>query len=57
MLSTTALGTLLHVASGGRVFRIQAEKSERPVPDKKIVTWDGENDPENPKNWPMWFKC
>ncbi|KAL2312290.1 Transporter mfs1 [Schizosaccharomyces pombe] len=21
-----------------------------------IVTWDGEDDPENPKNWPLWAK-
>ncbi|KAL2864585.1 putative MFS transporter [Aspergillus lucknowensis] len=26
--------------------------SERPSPDPDLVTWDGPNDPANPKNWP-----
>lgn len=24
---------------------------------KIIVTWDGDDDPENPRNWPVWQKC
>jgi len=42
-------------------------KYEAPVPaDEKVgpgeslapreVTWDGDNDPENPRNWPQWKK-
>ncbi|CEL01853.1 Putative MFS multidrug transporter [Aspergillus calidoustus] len=33
------------------------EKSQtagsRPTPDPKLVTWNGPDDPDNPKNWPM----
>ncbi|EGV66782.1 hypothetical protein CANTEDRAFT_112221 [Yamadazyma tenuis ATCC 10573] len=26
------------------------------VGDRILVTWDGEDDPDNPKNWPLWQK-
>lgn len=25
--------------------------------DRIIVTWDGDDDPENPRNWPLWLKA
>jgi hypothetical protein len=33
------------------------EKIEEKRPDSPIeVTWDGDTDPENPRNWPNWKK-
>ena len=33
------------------------EKLESIVPESPLeVTWDGDADPENPRNWPKWKK-
>jgi len=32
------------------------EKIRQEVSPVLEVTWDGENDPENPRNWPNWKK-
>lgn len=35
----------------------QSEKADNIGPDGKIfVTWDGDDDPENPYNWPTWYR-
>jgi hypothetical protein len=36
--------------SGQETLSIQEEASE----DANIVSWDGDSDPENPRNWPSW---
>lgn len=31
----------------------ETTRSETSTPDPLLVTWDGEDDPSNPKNWPL----
>lgn len=31
----------------------ESEKKPEAVEDPNLVTWDGDDDPENPKNWPI----
>ena len=38
-------------ASDTQGFNEKVESSE-----PREVTWDGDNDPENPRNWPKWKK-
>ena len=37
--------------------QLVSEDTVAPVDDKIIVTWDGDDDPENPYNWPLFYKC
>jgi len=66
LTSSTAstLNEPLHLEADKLAF---ATKYETPIPaDEKVgpaenlapkeVTWDGDNDPENPRNWPKWKK-
>ncbi|KAL1301458.1 hypothetical protein AAFC00_005708 [Neodothiora populina] len=32
---------------------LKRKLSEKPVKDPNLVTWDGPDDPNNPKNWPL----
>ncbi|CEJ87287.1 Putative Major facilitator superfamily transporter [[Torrubiella] hemipterigena] len=34
-------------------LELQTDKEEEAQPDPLLVTWDGDNDPENPYNWRM----
>ncbi|KAL4782730.1 major facilitator superfamily domain-containing protein [Aspergillus varians] len=45
----------LEANSRGPTAEIEKSKTARSdqPPDPKLVTWDGPDDPENPKNWPM----
>ncbi|WFD01212.1 hypothetical protein MYAM1_003974 [Malassezia yamatoensis] len=63
----TAFGTILHLASGGKLFKTEAQWRDEfslkqdieHVNDTEelIVTWYGDDDPECPYNWPTWYKC
>lgn len=44
-------GEILQKASGDTINDSQ-ESKEKPGTDQSALAWDGDDDPENPKNWP-----
>ena len=42
----------LQIIRGGTVKRNQSTRSKKGEKDINLVTWDGPEDPDNPKNWP-----
>lgn len=66
IIRESAFGELIHLISGGKCFRTETERHEFPHPeeyfttDKEtgeiIVSWYGDDDPENPYNWPFLYK-
>ncbi|KAI3623605.1 hypothetical protein CBS14141_003866 [Malassezia furfur] len=67
IIKNTAFGDLLHFISGGKLCRTATEQhvqshSEEyfetdPDTGEIIVDWYGEDDPENPYNWPFMYKA
>jgi DHA1 family multidrug resistance protein-like MFS transporter len=70
LIRDSIFGRLVYHFSGKRLFRHRDEEPDYVVPEKytavtdeKIikVEWDGDDDPENPKNWPfihrLYFIC
>ncbi|KAA8916747.1 hypothetical protein TRICI_001103 [Trichomonascus ciferrii] len=62
LIRESIFGRLVYHFSGKRLFRHRDEEPDYVVPEKytavsddKIikVEWDGDDDPENPKNWPF----
>ena len=59
MFHNTAFAFLARVLSGGHLFPKRVPESGAAVKledDVQIVDWEGEDDPENPKNWSFAYK-
>ncbi|KAI3624874.1 hypothetical protein CBS14141_003302 [Malassezia furfur] len=62
----TAFGDLLHLVTAGKAPRNETERHEfsnpnqffkvHPETGEIIVDWYGDDDPENPYNWPFYYK-
>ena len=67
IIKNTAFGDLLHFVSGGKLCRTATEQHVQSHPEEYfetdpdtgeiIVDWYGEDDPENPYNWPFIYKA
>ena len=67
IIKNTAFGDLLHFISGGKLCRTATEQHVQSHPEEYfetdpdtgeiIVDWYGEDDPENPYNWPFLYKA
>ncbi|WFD33187.1 hypothetical protein MSPP1_004245 [Malassezia sp. CBS 17886] len=63
LFDNSAFADLSYIVSRGRFFRQKAEQPDYVIPEKYlsggkdvVVDWDDEDDPENPYNWPFWYK-
>lgn len=65
-IHNTAFGDVLHLLTGGKACQTETERHDYPNPDQYfqvdpdtgeiIVDWYGDDDPENPYNWPFLYK-
>ncbi|CCH40683.1 Cycloheximide resistance protein [Wickerhamomyces ciferrii] len=62
-LRNTVFGKLVHYTSRGKFFKTNEEYEDYEIPSKYLnaqepvlVDWDGEDDLQNPRNWPLPLK-
>lgn len=47
------LESIIRDEERGPMPKLESKKSSRSIRDPNLVTWDGPDDPANPKNWSM----